>query len=84
MVLLAASGSFLLSHFVRLPMVIPLAVVLISAPLSVPFIRAFEGNLRDEGRSPALTRKVLSSLGGIVAEAQERGLARTNAVRSPD
>lgn len=49
--------------------------------LSVPFIRAFEGNLRDEGRSPALTRKVLSSLGAIVADAQERGLAMHNPVR---
>ena len=49
--------------------------------LSVPFIRVFEGNLRDEGRSPALTRKVLSSLGAIVADAQERGLAMHNPVR---
>jgi integrase len=49
--------------------------------LSVPFIRSFEGSLRQEGRSPALTRKVLSSLGGIVADAQERGLAMHNPVR---
>jgi integrase len=49
--------------------------------LSVPLIRIFEGNLRDTGRSPGLTRKVLSSLGGIVAEAQERGLAMHNPVR---
>lgn len=49
--------------------------------LSVPFIRAFEGDLRTEGRSPALTRKVLSSLGGTIADAQERGLAMHNPVR---
>ena len=49
--------------------------------LSVPSIRAFEGELRADGRSPALTRKVLSSLGGIIADAQERGLAMHNPVR---
>jgi integrase len=49
--------------------------------LSVPLIRAFEGDLRADGRSPALTRKVLSSLGSIIADAQERGLAMHNPVR---
>ena len=49
--------------------------------LDVPAIRAFEGDLRANGRSPALTKKVLSSLGGIIADAQERGLAMHNPVR---
>jgi integrase len=49
--------------------------------LTVPAVRAFEGDLRDKGTSAALTRKVLASLGGIIADAQERGLAMYNPVR---
>jgi integrase len=49
--------------------------------LTVPSIRAFEGDMRANGRSPAMTRKVLASLGGIIADAQERGLAMHNPVR---
>jgi integrase len=49
--------------------------------LTVPAVRAFESDLRANGRSAALTRKVLSSLGGIIADAQERGLAMHNPVR---
>lgn len=49
--------------------------------LSVPSIRAFEDKLRAEGRSPALVRKVLVSLGSLLADAQERGLVGRNVVR---
>jgi integrase len=49
--------------------------------LTVPVVRAFEGDLRANGRSPALTRKVIGSLGAIVADAMERGLAMHNPVR---
>jgi integrase len=49
--------------------------------LTVPALRDFEGKLRSNGRSPQLTRKVLSSLGSIVADAMERGLAMHNPVR---
>jgi integrase len=49
--------------------------------LSVPAVRAFEGDLRANDRSPVLTRKVLSSLGAIIADAQERGFAMHNPVR---
>ena len=49
--------------------------------LAVPGVRAFEGQLRANRRSPALTRKVLGSLGAIIADAQERGLAMHNPVR---
>ena len=49
--------------------------------LTVPMVRAFEEWLRVNGRSLALTKKVLSSLGGIVADAMERGLAARNPVR---
>ena len=46
--------------------------------LTVPAVRAFEEQLRTSGRSPAMTRKVLSSLGSIVSDAMERGLASHN------
>src|SRR5262249_21152265 len=36
---------------------------------------------REEGRSAALTRKVVTSLGSLVADAMERGLAAHNPVR---
>jgi integrase len=49
--------------------------------LTVPVVRAFEEKLLDSGRSPALVRKVLVSLGSIIADAQERGLATRNPVR---
>jgi integrase len=49
--------------------------------LTVPMVRAFEEQLRSNGRSRAITKKVLSSLGSIVADAMERGLAAHNPVR---
>ena len=49
--------------------------------LSVPAVREFEDTLGDEGRSPAMVRKVLVSLGSLLADAQERGLVIRNAVR---
>jgi integrase len=48
--------------------------------LSVPSLRAFEGDLRADGRSRSITRKVLASLGGIVTDAMERGLAMRNSM----
>ena len=49
--------------------------------LTVPAVRSFEADLRANGRSPALTRKIVGSLGAIIADAQERGLAMHNPVR---
>lgn len=49
--------------------------------LSVPAVREFEDKLREEGRSPAMVRKVLVSLGSALADAQERGLVARNVVR---
>src|SRR5262245_47569713 len=37
--------------------------------LTVPMVRAFEEQLRSNSRSQAITKKVLSSLGSIVADA---------------
>jgi integrase len=51
------------------------------AQLTAPGVRAYEDRLRRE-RSPAMARKVLVSLGGILAEAQGRGLVAQNVVHS--
>lgn len=48
---------------------------------NVPAARAFRDRLYQEGRSPAMVRKVMSSLGAIFADAQERGLTTRNPVR---
>jgi integrase len=49
--------------------------------LNVPRVRAFADELRKTGRSPAMVRKVLVSLGSLLADAQERGLSPRNPVR---
>lgn len=49
--------------------------------LTIPIIRAFEDQLRLAGRSPTMQRKVLVSLGSLIADAQERGLVARNVVR---
>src|SRR5262245_20610820 len=51
------------------------------ADLSAPTVRKFENKLRESGRSPAMTRMVISSLGGLIGEAVEHGAAATNPVR---
>lgn len=49
--------------------------------LTSPSMRKFEDALLDSGRSPAMVRKVLVSLGSLLADAQERGLVARNVVR---
>lgn len=49
--------------------------------ITVPVVRAFADQLRDEGRSPAMVKKALTALGAILSDAQERGLATRNAVK---
>ncbi|KRA42048.1 tyrosine-type recombinase/integrase [Devosia sp. Root635] len=49
--------------------------------LTLPALRQFEERLLDEGRSPAMVRKVVVSLGSLIADAQERGLVARNVVR---
>ncbi|MQV27870.1 tyrosine-type recombinase/integrase [Sinorhizobium meliloti] len=50
--------------------------------VSIAKIRAFEDELREAGRSAAMVKKVLVSLGSLVADAQERGLVARNVVRA--
>jgi integrase len=49
--------------------------------LTAPAARSFEDQLAKD-RSPAMVRKVMRSLGAILAEAQERGLVAQNVVRN--
>ena len=48
---------------------------------TLPMARAFEDRLAKD-RSPAMVRKVIRSLGAILADAQERGLVAQNVVRN--
>lgn len=49
--------------------------------LNVPTIRNFEDQLREGGRTASTIRKVLVSLGSLLADAQERGLVGRNVIR---
>lgn len=49
--------------------------------LSAPLVREFQDWLRKNGRSEAMVRKALSSLGMLLADAQDRGLVSRNVVR---
>jgi integrase len=49
--------------------------------LTVPMVTDFRSKLRVK-HSPAMVKKIISSLSGIVADAQERGLVAQNVVRS--
>lgn len=49
--------------------------------LSIARVRAFEDELRSSDRSPAMVKKVIVSLGSLIADAQERGLVARNVVR---
>ena len=50
--------------------------------LSVPAISTFQDQLRSAGRSSDMIKRVTISLGGIISEAQRRGLAAQNPIRS--
>ena len=49
--------------------------------LNTPRLRAFTDELREAGRSASMTRRVLTTLGTLLSDAQERGLIVRNAVR---
>ena len=48
---------------------------------TVPSARAFKDKLREGGRSPSMIRRVMKTLGSIIADAQELGLIARNPVR---
>ena len=49
--------------------------------ITVPVVSQFKKDLREKGRKPPMIRKIVVSLGSIIADAQENGLAAHNAVR---
>lgn len=61
--------------------IVPLIGQTLLSKLNVPAVRDFEDTMRKEGRSPAMVKKVLTSLGSILSDASERGLAMRNPVR---
>lgn len=61
--------------------IVPLIGQTLLSRLTAPAVRDFEDTLRAEGRSPAMVRKIVTSLGSILADANERGLATRNPVR---
>jgi integrase len=60
--------------------IVPLIGTARLSQLTVPAVRAFEDRLTKD-RSPIMVRKLLRSLGSIMADAQERGLVAQNVVR---
>ncbi|MBA4777326.1 MAG: site-specific integrase [Rhizobiales bacterium] len=59
----------------------PLIGDVLLSKFSVPAAREYEDKLREEGRSPAMVRKIMVSLGSLLADAQERGRVARNVVR---
>lgn len=52
------------------------------ADLSVPRVRAFEDQLRVDGYSAAMVKRIRSALGMLLSDAMERGLVAKNVVRN--
>lgn len=61
--------------------IVPLIGDTLLSKFSMPAVRAFEDDLRAKDRSPAMVRKILVSLGSLLADAQDRGLVARNVVR---
>lgn len=64
----------------RLHLVPRIGSVKLSA-LNIAKVRGFEDELREAGTSQAMIKKILVSLGTLIADAQERGLVARNIVR---
>lgn len=60
--------------------IVPVAGAVKLTKVTVPWIRSFQDELREGGRSPAMIKRVTVSLGSILADAQGRGLVVRNAV----
>jgi integrase len=61
--------------------IVPLLGATKLSALTIARVRSFEDDLRTAGRSQAMLKKVLVSLGTLIADAQERGLVGRNVVR---
>ena len=61
--------------------IVPFIGAMKLSEVSAQAVRKLEDKLREGKRSPAMIRKVIGSLGSLLADAQEQGLAARNAVR---
>lgn len=61
--------------------IVPFIGATLLSRITVPTIREFEDELRKAGRTAAMVKKVIGSLGSILSDAQERGLSTRNPVR---
>ena len=61
--------------------IIPFIGTLKLSDVSAQVVRALEDTLREQGRSPAMVKRVRTSLGSLISDAQEQGLVARNAVR---
>jgi integrase len=61
--------------------IVPIIGSMLVSKITVPVVREFEDKLRAGGRSPAMIKRVVGSVGAMIGDAQERGLAMHNAVR---
>src|SRR5262245_66491857 len=62
--------------------IIPILGAMKLSALTTAAIRDLEDKLRAKKVSPVMTRRVLTSLGSMLADAQERGLVAQNVVRN--
>jgi integrase len=62
--------------------IVPLLGTLKLSQLTVPIVRDFMDKLQTNGRSPIMVKRVVISLGSLLADSQERGLVAQNVVRS--
>ncbi|PSS67070.1 site-specific integrase [Ensifer sp. NM-2] len=60
--------------------IVPLAGSVKLTKVTAPWVRSFQDDLREKGRSAAMIKRVIISLGSILADAQGRGLVVRNAV----
>lgn len=60
--------------------IVPLAGAVKLTKVTAPWVRSFQDDLREKGRSAAMVKRVTVSLGSILADAQGRGLVVRNAV----
>ncbi|RVI06471.1 site-specific integrase [Sinorhizobium meliloti] len=60
--------------------IIPLAGQVKLTKVTAPWLRSFQDDLREKGRSAAMVKRITVSLGSILADAQGRGLVVRNAV----
>ncbi|TBF29304.1 tyrosine-type recombinase/integrase [Rhizobium ruizarguesonis] len=60
--------------------IVPLAGTVKLTKVTAPWVRSFQDDLRERGRSAAMVKRVTVSLGSILADAQGRGLIVRNSV----